>query len=87
MSSFSAIVSLAVWVHGLCFFHLLSLGIFRSVSWWVVFLRVVCNEYCVLGVVTAMVGNELYFSCLWWCGCCLLLPVVYNGYCSCYAFV
>lgn len=33
------------------------------VSWWVVFLRVVCNEYCVLGVVPAVVGNVRY-TCL-----------------------
>ena len=32
MSSFSAIVSLAVWVHGLCFFRLLSSGILRAVG-------------------------------------------------------
>lgn len=44
MSSFSAIVSLAVWVHGLCGLHLPSTGILRAVYWWVVFLRVVCNE-------------------------------------------
>ena len=57
------------------------------VSWWVVFLRVVCNEYCVLVVAPAMVGNARY-TCLsmvvWLLSYTL---VVHNDYCSCYAFV